>query len=84
MNLRWLSQKLRRNHCSAVAFARIPKQVTAVLAFQSGTSYPICPWCDCTLDREYMRYCDRCGQRLSWERYDTAAVIYAPRRKEYE
>lgn len=66
------------------ASTQVSKQVAAVLEMPSGTSYPICPRCDCTLDREYMQYCDRCGQRLSWERFDTAAVIYAPRRKEHE
>ena len=84
MSLRWLSWKLRRIQRSSVSFVRNPKRVMAVLTFQSGTSYPICPRCDCSMDREYMRYCDRCGQRLSWERYDTAAVIYAPRRQEHE
>lgn len=25
-----------------------------------------CPRCDRTIDREYQRFCDQCGQRLAW------------------
>ena len=34
-----------------------------------------------TLDREYMSYCDRCGQRLAWDFLDFANIIFAPRRR---
>ena len=63
---------------SAILY-RLPLPVTKVLVFSCGYSYPICPRCDCTVDREYMRYCDRCGQHLSWEVFEHAAVIQAPR-----
>ena len=63
---------------SAILY-RLPLPVTKVLVFSCGYSYPICPRCDCTVDREYMRYCDRCGQHLSWEVFDHAKVIQAPR-----
>lgn len=58
---------------------RMPLPVTKVLVFSHGDSYPICPRCDCTVDREYMRFCDRCGQRLCWELFDHANVVHAPR-----
>ena len=38
-------------------------------------TYPVCPGCGCTLEREYQNYCDRCGQRLDWDNYDHAAII---------
>ena len=60
---------------------RLPMPVTAVLQTSDGYCYPICPRCDCTFDREYASFCDRCGQHLAWELYDFASVIYAPRRK---
>lgn len=60
---------------------RIPLPVSEVLQFSEGYCYPICPRCDRTLDREYMNFCDRCGQRLSWEFFDFARVIHAPRRR---
>ena len=31
--------------------------------------YSICPRCGITLDREYMAFCDRCGQQLDWSQY---------------
>ena len=31
--------------------------------------YPICPRCRTPLDREYMHFCDRCGQQLDWSQY---------------
>ena len=41
------------------------KPVTNIRAL--GDSYfPVCPNCNCTLEREFQSYCDRCGQRLSW------------------
>lgn len=36
----------------------------------SGSYYAVCPRCAVTIDREYVSFCDRCGQRLSWEYYD--------------
>ena len=56
---------------------RIPMPVGKVVVFSSGDSYPVCPRCDCTIDREYMRFCDRCGQRLSWMRLDAAKIVTA-------
>ena len=41
-------------------------------------AYPLCPRCKLTLDREYQRFCDRCGQRLDWSRYDKAIVTLKP------
>lgn len=59
---------------------RLPFLVTKVLVLPHGDSYPICPRCDSTVDREYMCYCDRCGQHLNWELYEHATVIPAPRK----
>ena len=53
---------------------RIPLPVTKVIAFTS-TTYPVCPRCDLSLDREYMSFCDRCGQRLNWDYLEHAKVI---------
>lgn len=65
-------------HISAILY-RLPLPVTEVLVLLHGDSYPICPRCDCAVDREYMRFCDRCGQRLGWELFDFARIVYAPR-----
>ena len=54
---------------------RIPMPVTKVMVFRSGNSYPVCPGCGITLEREYQRFCDRCGQRLDWARFSDAVRI---------
>ena len=56
---------------------RIPLPVHKVVVYGSGDSYPVCPRCDCTLEREYVRFCDRCGQCLSWKRLDAAKIVTA-------
>ena len=65
---------------NAVSY-RIPLPVVEVVVFHSRYGCCVCPRCDSLLDREYMRFCDRCGQHLSWELIDYAKVIHAPRRK---
>lgn len=59
---------------------RLPLPVKEIIIFADGNEYPVCPRCDKSMPREYMNFCDRCGQRLDWRAYDTAAVVYAPRR----
>lgn len=54
---------------------RRPMAVTAALQFQSGGVYPVCPRCGVTMEREYQRFCDRCGQRLNWSGFHRAAVV---------
>ena len=39
------------------------------------TTYPVCPRCRLTFEREYQAFCDRCGQRLCWKRYSKAEII---------
>lgn len=58
--------KQRENYQLALSY-RKSIAVTALLRFPTGDVYPLCPRCTSTLDREYMRFCDRCGQRLSWQ-----------------
>ena len=53
---------------------REPMEVREVLLFPT-TSYPICPRCNTTIGWEYMQFCNRCGQRLSWKKYKFATVI---------
>lgn len=39
------------------------------------TSYPVCPKCGITINREYQDFCDRCGQKLDWSELENAVVI---------
>ena len=53
---------------------RIPKEVIDArlyrdIAFSADTYFSICPKCNTTLERDYQNFCDRCGQRLSWNLY---------------
>ena len=51
---------------------RIPQAVTKAQVYrcQGGEiGYPVCPRCGVTLEREYQRYCDRCGQKLDWSNF---------------
>ena len=58
---------------------RIPMAVTEIVHFSRlGASYPRCPRCRSDLDREYMSFCDRCGQRLDWTQLDRAIVSLIP------
>ena len=57
---------------------REPMTVTQVRCsrFRFGfTGFPICPRCGSTMEREYQPYCDRCGQRLSWNNFSKATVV---------
>ena len=53
---------------------RTPMQVTHLRKYRN-TAYYICPRCNITMEREFMAYCDRCGQCLSWKNYRKAVVI---------
>ena len=63
-----------RIFADAVSY-RIPLHVTKVIAY-SNTTYPVCPRCAVSLDREYMSFCDRCGQKLNWDLFGYAKVIH--------
>ena len=55
---------------------RRPMAVTEVVLFPRDTyPYPRCPRCHRTIDREYMSFCDRCGQKLDWSELDIAATV---------
>ena len=82
MPLKTATEQQRKPRLVAAFRYRIPLLVTAILLLPSGDSYPICPRCDCSIDREYMRFCDRCGQRLCWDLFDFAKIIRAPRQNE--
>ena len=55
---------------------RIPMEVTHVMEFLKKNYYPVCPNCKKTIEREYMSFCDRCGQKLGWKRFDKTTVVY--------
>ena len=52
--------------------------VTQIQRYISGACFSLCPRCGKCLDREYMRYCSLCGQRLDWRSLETAQIIDVP------
>lgn len=48
--------------------------VVEIMQFKCGDTFPVCPRCGTTLEREYQRFCDRCGQKLKWTGYDKAVI----------
>lgn len=46
--------------------------VTNVCYFRCSngiSTFPVCPKCGITLEREYQPFCDRCGQCLNWKSF---------------
>ena len=56
---------------------RIPKRILTKRLIGDYT-FPVCPRCQNTLDREFQSYCDRCGQMLCWKRYGKMTPIEFP------
>lgn len=67
MPLKLLTTKPREVSRLQAYSYRVPLPVKDVRTFANGNSYPICPRCAGTLEREYMCFCDRCGQKLNWK-----------------
>lgn len=62
-----------------LAHYRIPMPVTELMVFPDCMGQPsfyVCPKCGVTMEREYMRFCDRCGQRLDWRGCENAKIVY--------
>lgn len=48
---------------------RTPMQVTLVSLHPIDGTFPVCPRCKTTFEREFQAYCAYCGQCLGWETY---------------
>ncbi len=63
-----------RLFAEAIAY-RVPLPVTKVIVYADNTAYPLCPNCSMGLEREYMSFCDRCGQKLNWDMIKHARIV---------
>lgn len=76
-NIRKLPEDI--SELKELASYRIPMKVTEMVAFCSKndcySGYYICPRCKISMEREFMAYCDRCGQKLDWRGYKKARLI---------
>lgn len=79
MLLKKIKQKLTENSPLNAVSYRFALPVVEVEQFYNGDEYSICPRCGNSLDREYIKFCECCGQHLAWELLDYAKVVYAPR-----
>lgn len=61
---------------------RLKMPVTEVMLFPDGNSYYVCPRCHVTMEREFINFCDRCGQHLGWKDCKKAKVVYPGQRNE--
>lgn len=50
--------------------------VTEVMIYSDGSGFYICPRCHVTMDKEFVEFCDCCGQHLGWKSYRKAKKIY--------
>lgn len=58
---------------------RVPMMVKDMVSFYhfpEDVVYYRCPRCQELLPREFMTYCDRCGQCLDWREYRKARQTY--------
>lgn len=63
---------------NAVSY-RIDLPVTKVIRYSNDIfCYPICPRCKLSMERDYMSFCEHCGQKLNWRYLDHAEIIIAP------
>ncbi len=57
---------------------RAAMRIKEAILFSDGYVYYCCPRCNVTLDREFVSYCDRCGQKIDWEKHRQAKLRYPP------
>lgn len=72
------ASRLKGNGGVGNAQAAVPAdalEVSAVRAYTGVCSeYALCPRCKMPMEREFLRYCGSCGQRLAWNRFREGLV----------
>ena len=66
---------MARRRLPRLARYRIPMMVTEFrdrVEFSGLARYYLCPRCGTPLDREFVRFCVSCGQRVGWGKYQNA------------
>lgn len=63
-----------------LASYRTPMQITEIIfyydAFLGYEGYYVCPRCKIPLDRDFMSFCNSCGQKLDWKDHKKAKHIF--------
>ncbi len=64
-----------RIRCAADAVSyRIAIPIREICVCRNDDCFPICPRCDQAMDREYMAFCDCCGQKINWQTLPMARI----------
>ena len=69
-----MSTALLKKTTIAATSYRLPMLVAHLYRYRD-TSYYICPRCNTTMEREFIHYCDRCGQCLRWKYHRKVVAI---------
>ena len=78
-------QVCRKLFCHVIQY-RVGMRIRKIMLFPTAegeTGYYLCPRCQILLEREFVAYCDCCGQRLNWDHYESAQEIRAKIRRPY-
>ncbi len=80
MNKQKIISEKEFNKLAKMAAYRTPMKITEIRIthnFYSGNiGYYLCPRCKMELERDFMGYCNCCGQKLDWRGYRKAKRIY--------
>lgn len=74
------------NFLSICLSYRLKMPVSEVMVFPCAfgeTVYYVCPRCKITMEREFMAFCDRCGQHLDWRGYKKAKILHPGSNRTY-
>ena len=56
---------------------RLPRKIRMKRRYPNGAVFALCPRCNTPLSRDYLPYCDQCGQQLTWCSYGRNTPIEA-------
>ena len=80
--IKWRNKTKSVGFIMSAASYRLARPVTKMIHLASSEdTYPVCPRCRISMDREYISFCDRCGQKLNWDYLNQAQIIVAPHPK---
>ena len=72
--------RMQQNIKEGIAFAkesvsyRMPMPVLRIEKLPNKDEFPVCPRCNIMLEREWMIYCNQCGQCLDWSMLNQARI----------
>lgn len=53
---------------------RLPLPVTEIVQYANDGCFSVCPRCRIPIERDYLNFCDRCGQKLTWSALHMARI----------